>query len=643
MTALFPKRRRTAANAWIDSIDPLNGLSIQQARQLYNAARRHGSPLIQKIYSEIEETDPVLMTCVERRSSALAGLGWRAVADASAADSARAEEHRRALEDFANGIGNLYEAVEHLDLAFFRGHSVVQPVWHGGGVDAIALLDSWNFLSGDDGRLLWNPDCSTDPAACEEITPAARAVILRRRRAIDWPALTVYLRGWLGEREWGRFLERYGLPPVDAVMAPSSNKEQRADYVEAVADAHDGRCVAWPSGTTVSRAEGARGQDPFSAFIEHQEKLVVLMATGGTLTSLAQADTGSLAGGAQMDVWEQIVSRDGVVVAAALNRGLFRAFLAQEFPGEKPLAHFELGREKEPTASEAAELAAKLRTAGWRIEQSQLEEATGYTLEREEAAPPPYGFAANKAPAGALPSLGKNKAELPDIGKTENALLRSFAEDFSPAAKKLAALLEKADAGEDIAQEARKLAEELPGLMPEEPAMAEELAAAMAEAFAEELASAEKVENAIANPCPDCHRNMPKDGPCSFCAKRKANHEAGKAAFDEVARTHKDKVGAMERDSIGKIDFIWGDDTEGICHIMGKHKADASMIPGVIAYGDVYEDEANGKYYIVKKKNFVSLRKMNAGNHYLITGFTADSPDYVARIRKEHRLVEKGE
>ena len=474
------------------------------------------------------------------------------------------------------------------------------------------------------------------------VTPAALAVVLRRRRAIDWPALAVYVRKYVGERDWGRFLERYGIPPVNVIMAPGTTKEQRADYGECVDAAHDGRSTSWPAGSQISYAEGARGQDPFSAYIEHQEKQIVLMATGGTLTSLAQADTGSLAGGAQMDVWEQIVARDGVVAAAALNRGLFLPFLRQAFPGAAPLAHFELGREKKPTATEAAELAGKLRAAGYRVDQSQLEEATGCKLEREEAQPQPYGFAANKAPASDLPILGKNKEELPSLGKSD-ALLRSFAEDFSPAAKKLRALLEKADRGEDIAGEARKLAEELPALMPEEPAMAGELAAAMAEAFAEEIASAEKVENAIANPCPDCHRNMPKDGPCSFCAKRKANHEAGKAAFDEVARTHKDKVGAMERDSIGKIDFIWGDDTEGICHIMGKHKADASMIPGVIAYGDVYEDEANGKYYIVKKKNFVSLRKMNAGNHYLITGFTADSPDYVARIRKEHRLVEKGE
>ncbi|MGI6494900.1 MAG: hypothetical protein ACOX5G_02210 [Kiritimatiellia bacterium] len=58
----------------------------------------------------------------------------------------------------------------------------------------------------------------------------------------------------------------------------------------------------------------------------------------------------------------------------------------------------------------------------------------------------------------------------------------------------------------------------------------------------------------------------------------------------------------MERDAIGKIDFIWGDNTEGICHIMDKHRSDAGMIPGVIAYGDVFEDKANGKYYIIKRK-----------------------------------------
>ena len=381
---ILAKPRRSAATAWLERVNPLQGLTITQAKNIFDVARAHGSPLLQKIYEEIELTDPVLMTCVERRQSALAGLGWRAVANASAADDAKAEEQRKALEAFANGIENLDEAIEHLDLAFFRGYSVCQPIWEGIRVRRVNLLNSWNFLRGDDGRLMWNPECTLDPKGCEEITPAARVVQLNRRRAIDWPALSIYIRKYVGERDWGRFLERYGIPPVDVIMAPNATDEQRQEYLDCAEAAKNGSSVAYPSGTSISRAETSRGQDPFTAFIEHQEKLIVLMATGGTLTSLAQADTGSLAGGAQMDVWEQIVQRDGVVISAALNRDLFIPFLREAFPGEPVMAHFEIGKEDEPSATEAADLAGKLKVAGWRVDQSQLEEQTGLKLERDE-------------------------------------------------------------------------------------------------------------------------------------------------------------------------------------------------------------------------------------------------------------------
>ena len=203
-------------------------------------------------------------------------------------------------------------------------------------------------------------------------------------------------------------------------------------------------------------------------------------------------------------------------------------------------------------------------------------------------------------------------------------------------------------------EKARELLEKLPETAPEDPALAAEIAGQMAEAFARGSGNPENPENpekpeavnsagGIANPCPKCHRNMPEGGTCGFCARRAANHAAGRAAFGEVAKTHQDKVGAMERDSIGKIDFIWGDDSEGVCHILQGHSETASQIPGVIAYGDVYEDTAQGKYYIIKKRYVVVLRKQTGSNHYLITGFRADSPNYAADIRKECSLVEKGE
>ena len=402
---ILSKQKRSAATAWLERVNPLQGLTIAQAKSIFDVARAHGSPLLQKIYEEIELTDPVLMTCVERRQSAIAGLGWRAVANASAADPDKAEAQRKALEEFANGIENLDDAIEHLDLAFFRGYSVVQPIWENNApkVHRVVLLNSWNFLRGDDGRLMWNPDCILDPNGCEEITADARTVQIIRRRAIDWPALSIYIRKYVGERDWGRFLERYGIPPVDVVMAPNATDKDKDEYLACAEAAKNGSSVAYPSGTEISRAETSRGQDPFTAFIEHQEKLIVLMATGGTLTSLAQADTGSLAGGAQMDVWEQIVQRDGVVISAALNRDLFIPFLRERFPGEPIMAHFEIGKEDEPSATEAADLAGKLKVAGWRVDQSQLEEQTGFKLEREESVPQPMPFG-NPQPSDAAPA-----------------------------------------------------------------------------------------------------------------------------------------------------------------------------------------------------------------------------------------------
>lgn len=482
-------------SGWWRYANPLAGLTLRQAQSIYDSARRGCSPLLHRIYDAIEATDPLVMTCVERRSSALAGLGWRVTARAGA-DKALADEQRAAAAELADGIGDLAEAVEHLDLAFFRGFSIVQPVWEGGRVRRISRLDSWNFMRAPDGAWLWNPDCRESGEGLEALGPDARLVAVSRPRAIDYPAMGIHIRKALGERDWGRFVERYGIPPVDAVMGSGTTEEQRADYLRGAEAARDGRSVVWPAGTSVSRAEGARGQDPFTAFVEHQEKLVVLMATGGTLTSLAQADTGSLAGGAQMDVWEQIVRRDSEIVGAALDRALFRPYLKAAFPGRPVSAVFELGREASPTADEVFETAGKARGAGYVVVQAELEEASGFKLERESADSGLQGgfggapFPRNRRQAVAKPlqnaRTGEGATDIPQNAETRStALLRGFAADMGPAAGKIKSLLDRLDAGEDIREDARKLAAELPDLMAGDPAMAAVIEEAMAEAFAE--------------------------------------------------------------------------------------------------------------------------------------------------------------
>lgn len=497
---------------WLERTNPLRGLSISRATSMFDSARVWGSPRLQYAYNEIEATDPVLMTCVERRQSALAGLDYRFVASSSE-DETLANEQRDALDRFVSGIENFSEVLEHMDLAFFRGFSHVQPIWDGTKVQHVNLLDSWNFLRNDEGQWLWNPACHETTGGLEPIGPDARLVSLVRKRAIDYPAIIIYIRHALGDRDWGRFIERYAIPPVHFEMAAGATDKDKPLYQEAGDAAHNGQNTIRPNGSHIDFAAEARGADPFTPFIEHQDKYIVLLATGGTLTSLAQADTGSLAGGAQMEVWREIVARDGVKIAEALNRSLFRRYLELEFPGRPMAARFELSNETKPTADEIADLAGKLKTAGYTVDQAELEEAVGLKLVKDETPAPQPGFGQpflNKAPA-------PRPDARPSVDEQPSAILKAFAADMSPAGKAVEELLKNPSK-----EAAEALLAKLDSLLPEDPATAAVIAEAMAKEFG---VTAEKQSNAITNPCPKCHRQMTKEGTCTHCERLAANQK----------------------------------------------------------------------------------------------------------------------
>lgn len=44
-----------------------------------------------------------------------------------------------------------------------------------------------------------------------------------------------------------------------------------------------------PSGASVNTLTDARGQDPFSAYVEHQQEVIVLLALGEKMTTLGGA------------------------------------------------------------------------------------------------------------------------------------------------------------------------------------------------------------------------------------------------------------------------------------------------------------------------------------------------------------------
>jgi phage gp29-like protein len=172
-------------------------------------------------------------------------------------------------------------------------------------------------------------------------------------------------------------------------MPQDGDKARETEYRTAAENVAKGGSGALPFGSQVNYATEARGADPFNAFLARQEKLIVLMATGGTLGSLA-SPTG-IGGGAsdvQDKAFADIIMRDCSIIASSMNRICTDQLLNAAFPGRPHLAYFDFA-DRRPTASQVFDDASKAKSAGYTVAQADLEERTGYTLERDTTVTPP--------------------------------------------------------------------------------------------------------------------------------------------------------------------------------------------------------------------------------------------------------------
>ena len=607
----------------LDRYNPLAGLSLIDAQQIYDGARSGDYYRIQYIYQEIERTDPTLLTCVERRVSAISGLGWRVATASGDIDDALADEQRDALTGYFRGIVNLPECVEHLALAFFRGYA--HAIFRG---DAFDLLPSWAIGRDMQTReWIWRPQGRGGETLPLETDGLVTVV---HDRPIDYPALSIYIRSALAERDWGRFVERYGLPPCTLISPPDATPEQAEEFRRAAEAAADGLSMSLPSGSQVSFAAEARGVNPFLEFVQHQQKQVVLLATGGTLTSLAESGTGTLAGNAQMDVWREIVRRDAELIGNALHRSIAIPYLRRMFPGQPIAAEFSLGRDAEPTPGEMFELAGKAVAAGYRISRDELSEATGYTLEDAQTGQPEMGgfggFAANaedgcfggccKPVANPLQNArnasgGENTAE--DARSPQSADFGVLAEtaiqrDLDPVLSDLSDL--SALPEEEARKRAREILDRLEDFQPSASSLSGVMELAMADGVAPE--AGEEVENSTQrnfNKCPKCGKfSSGNGGPCEKCGYTLTPGEAEKRAQSLLRKylenTDVGKIsGIAWRKELGDIDLEIGkrgvgkaqEHGSGMSKLKQKHLIDFSRLPETLAHGKIYRVRYNNK------------------------------------------------
>ena len=687
-------RRRTRhereVSAWLAQINPLRDLTVEKAQQIFDAARRGNDVRLQCVYANMEEVDPTLLICAERRAGALIDLDWtirpKAAARAKGFDQTLADEQAAFLEQVYGQAEerNLFPAIEHLASAFFRGHAHVQPKWSadGQGLLGFDLLDAWNVCRDVvTGLWHWNPEASeTVDLATLPAIPPRELVTLVRTRHVDYPAMAIYLRAALGEKAWGRFLERYGVPPVIITMPPDMDPARVSDYCAAAEKVADGGTGALPAGSLVTYATEARGTNPFSEFLLHQQKLIVLMATGGMLTSLDGATgIGQGATDAHEETWRTIVRRDAGIIATALNRTVTDALLDRAFPGRPHLAAFDFETEPAPGPAEVFDLASKAVQAGYRVTQAELQERTGYALEAASAASggldewrlgglasPLRGDGPTASQAswgvGQSPALNRQTSNHPSLQTSGlQGLAEALQADCAPLAEALRALL-----AEPSPTAAQALAGRLPELLPDDPEMAAAIEEALTHTFGDTLATAPE-KPVVANREDECHAkdpaNCPYHGTGRFAGKdgkpaegkaksapkelpprpnakasaadyRKANLTRGEAALGNILADHADVPAAMVSRKLGPIDFVWGREGNpgrdyeggyGFSHIIAKHGEEAARrVPAILAYGKYFHDEQRvGDYLIVHQRGVVSLKR-NSGNFFVVTSYEAD-------------------
>lgn len=379
---------------WAETVNPLHGLTASKAASIFDQARRGVYADLAWLYQELEAADPTLFTCTENREAAVELAEWRVVLSnpnrTKGFEENLANEQQDFLSQAYGAAGDEMEALaSHLERGFFRGFAHARPVYSADGfdVDGFEFYDQWNFARDlENGQWWWNPDASGIYTENFKPVPPGELITLTRTRHIDYPMLDVGIRAAIGEKKYAQWMEKYGIPPVTIIMPQFADKTDELPYMEAAKKMAAAGSGALPFGSQVNYANEARGINPFTDHLRHQQELTVLMATGGLLTTLTAPDSGTLAGSAHTDTWQRVVGRDLKSVGRAVNRTSTKDLLDRKFPGCPYLVGVEYKAEKKPTPSTVLEDAGKAKAAGYIVVQSDLEEKSGYKLQIDTCA-----------------------------------------------------------------------------------------------------------------------------------------------------------------------------------------------------------------------------------------------------------------
>lgn len=479
-----PAHLINAMRRWREAYNPIRGLTIERCIRHLEEYQQGIMANIQWLFAHIEAQDATLLTVIENLDSAIGSIDWdiaQISPDSRRYDRVLAAEQEAYLRAAYENIENLSEAISHLTLARFRGFAHLAPWCRlDGRLDTLYRLqpiDQWNMVrQGHAGPWAYNP--SAEPISYdqtrEEYRLGADDLICReRKRYVNRIGLIKFIRSTTAEKDWDAYVEIYGIPACFIVLPQNIPTDKEGQWLELAQQGAEGASAVLPGGSDVKTLSENRAVQPFQARLEWLEKQLVIAATGGMLTVLAESGSGTLAGSVHKTVFDTLAAAEAKKCAETLNAWLDKRLLNAAFPGKPHLAYFDLSRPEEKDVGEVVTQICALRAAGIDVAKDQIEEMTGYTIANVRdlsapdsphgALPPSVPFAARPAPApqAACATLAPAPQETRK-DRVADLWLRLRREGYAPLAHRVYALL--AATGSEQQTLARALLDDLPAL-----------------------------------------------------------------------------------------------------------------------------------------------------------------------------------
>lgn len=385
-----PSKVSKISNAWSHMLNPLRNLTQTNIQQLIENIKRGNDVKLQVAFKEIEQNTPIFGICINKRLAGITSRKWDIVPlDDSVDAKAQAESVKKMFKKSdTRNLDGLTECLRHLGMAAFRGRSVVKPFINNDNELYFKAIENWNALEWNN-KLYWNPEADQsvnlrDDNTLQELSED-EVVWIKDERPIDIPGLQIYLRQLVGEDNWSRATEKYGVAPV-VITAPDGTPDQALDvwYNRAI-QIFEGGSGVLPPGAKIDTLTDARGQDPFSEYVNHQMEMIVLLACGEKMTTLGGATgLGSNLADVQTQEFTNLVNYDCKRISNALTRCAVNKCVKKIFGNVEVKCRFTFIEDDNVQPEKYIELANSLKNMGVTIDIAKLKEITGLSFIADE-------------------------------------------------------------------------------------------------------------------------------------------------------------------------------------------------------------------------------------------------------------------